>query len=53
MEYRYEKFESTVTLRCNGCKKQYDLVKLKRITERKNERDIKCPHCKIKIGELN
>lgn len=49
----YQKNEMVVTLRCNGCKKQYDLVKMKRITVRKNERDIKCPHCRNKIGELN
>jgi len=49
----YQKFEVAVMLKCHNCKKQYDLVKVKRITERKNERDIKCPYCSEKVGELN
>lgn len=49
----YTKFEREMLVRCHSCKKQYDLIKVKRITERKNERDIKCPWCSNKLGELN
>ena len=49
----YKQYETSLMLRCPECKKQYDLIKLKRIIERKNESELKCPHCSKKIGELN
>jgi DNA-directed RNA polymerase subunit RPC12/RpoP len=49
----YQQYEASLMLRCTGCKRQYDLVKLKRIVERKNDKEIKCPYCGKKIGELS
>ena len=46
-------YDSTLILRCNECKKRYDLCKEKRLAERKRKKEINCPHCQAKIGELS
>ena len=52
MGYAYRN-TTELRLKCQSCKKTYDLIKLTRIVERENEREIKCPYCGNKIGELN
>jgi uncharacterized Zn-finger protein len=49
----YKAHETSLMLRCPECKKQYDLIKLKRILERKNISKLHCPYCAKQIGELN
>ncbi len=38
---------------CGGCKTQIDLTKATHNAESKRKRDIKCPSCGYRIGQIN
>jgi DNA-directed RNA polymerase subunit RPC12/RpoP len=41
-----------LTLKCGHCKVVYDIVKLAYEAERINKRNLYCPHCGKRIGQL-
>lgn len=53
MSRRNNQSKKGLTLRCNKCKNYYCLEDLAKEAEIKNRKNMYCPHCSQKIGEVN